>query len=132
MPLANFPGIHADALARLQKAGVKTSRDFYDLFKASPDEAARKTGISPKEAKELFHLCSLARINGVGAAAAKAFLAAGYPSVYQVAEANAAEMLKKVSSVNSQNHYYNANLGEKDMQFCIDFAKILLKFSPKE
>lgn len=132
VPLADFSGIDANTLGRLQQSGLKTSKDFYEFYIAAPDAAARKTGVSPEEARRLFSLCDLVRINGVGAAAARTFLDAGYPSVFKVTEANAAQMLKEVSFVNSQSHYYNANLGEKDMQFCIDYAKILLQFSHGE
>ena len=119
----------AETLECLLGAGVKTSRDYYDLYLASPDEAARVAGIGPAQAKELFCLCDLLRVNGVGATAAQTFFEAGYTSVSGLAKANANEMLRAVTAVNSQKNYYNAKLGEKDMEFCIDYAKLLMKFS---
>lgn len=80
-------------------------------------------------ADELFCLCDLVRINGVGPVAARAFYEAGYRSVFKVAIADAAVMLEKVSAVNEARHYYKGKLGQKDMQFCIDFAFLLNKYA---
>ena len=93
---------------------MKTSKDYFDRLQDSSDE--------------LFCLCDLVRINGVGPVAAKAFFEAGYRSVADVAGANAPVMLEKVSAVNDIRQYYKAKLGEKDMQFCIDFALLLDKY----
>ncbi len=38
-------------------------------------------------------------------------------------------MLEKVSAVNKVHRYYKAKLGVKDMQFCIDFALLLNKYT---
>ena len=81
--------------------------------------------ISREKAFELFCLCDLVRINGVGAIAAKSFFDAGYTSVTSIAETTAEDMLERVSAVNEVKQYYKTKLGLKDMQFCIDFAKIL-------
>ncbi len=78
---------------------------------------------------ELFCLCDLVRINGVGPVAAKAFYEAGYRSVSDVAASDATVMLEKVSTVNEAQHYFKAKLGQKDMQFCIDFAVLLNKYA---
>ncbi|CEO89912.1 MAG: hypothetical protein ACOX7N_10475 [Lawsonibacter sp.] len=48
-----------------------------------------------------------------------------YKSVYDVANTTAEEMLERVSNVNDIKHYYKTKLGTKDMQFCIDFARII-------
>jgi len=77
-----------------------------------------------KMAKDLY--CDLVRINGVGAVAAKSFLDAGYKSISDIANTNSDEMLVGVSAVNDIKHYYKAKLDTKDMQFCIDFARIIM------
>lgn len=112
VPLASFPGINPLLIAELNEAGIKTSKDYFESKQAKPDE--------------LFCLCNLVRINGVGPAAAKTFYEAGYRSV--VAGAEAAAMLEKVSAINERQRYYKAKLGQKDMQFCIDFAAMLEKY----
>ncbi|MHB1315414.1 MAG: hypothetical protein ACYCX2_08020 [Christensenellales bacterium] len=114
VPLANFPEVDYALVSCLNGRGIKTSKEYL------------QSGLSKSDM--LFCLCDLVRINGVGAVAAKAFYEAGYQSVGQVASADAAIMLGRVSEVNKAGQYYKANLGVKDMQFCIDFAKLLVRY----
>jgi hypothetical protein len=112
--LASFPGIDPLLIEKLSDAGLKTSKDYFES--------------SPTTPGELFNLCDLVRINGVGSIAAKAFYEAGYQSVSDIARADAPMILEKVSAVNEIRHYYKAKLGLKDMQFCIDFAALLVEY----
>lgn len=115
VPLSAFPGLDARLVLALNGEGIVHSKDCFEHGPAVPEELRR--------------LCDLVRINGVGAVAARAFYEAGYRSVGDVAAATAAEMLRRVSAVNEANQYYRAKLGEKDMQFCIDFANLLLRYA---
>jgi hypothetical protein len=112
--LKDFPNIDTVLLFNLEANGIATSKDYYEYYYNKQDE--------------LFCLCDLVRINGVGPLAARTFFEAGYESVFDVANANASILLKKVSKINDVKHYYKANLGIKDMQFCIDFASLLIKY----
>ena len=112
--LAAFPGVDGALVSSLGERGILHSRDYFERG---------------DHAGELFSLCDLARINGVGAVAARTFFEAGFVSVQDVANAEAKDMLRRVSAVNAEKQYYKANLGEKDMQFCIDFAKLLIRYS---
>jgi hypothetical protein len=114
VPITSFPGLDAAAAADLNQRGLSNSREYFE-------SDLPKTG-------ELFCLCDLVRINGVGAVAARAFYEAGYHTVADVAGAQAAAMLQQVTKVNERDGYYQAKLGEKDMQFCIDFASLLVKY----
>jgi hypothetical protein len=118
VPLASFPEVKGEVIAALQSQGIKTSKDYFE------------SGLP--ETDELGCLCDLVRINGVGAVAARAFYEAGYRSVAEVAHAEAVGMLGKVSAVNEARQYYKARLGTKDMQFCIDFAALLIKYGGGE
>lgn len=115
VPLSGFPDIDSSLVTKLSGAGLKTSKEYWETKQDLSDE--------------LFCLCDLVRINGVGPVAAKAFYEAGYRSVSEVAAADAAVMLEKVSAVNEARHYYKAKLGQKDMQFCIDFALLLNEYA---
>lgn len=112
--LASFPGVDAALITTLTRRGIKTTKDYFE------------GGFT--ESEELASLCDLVRINGVGAAAAKTFYEAGFHSVADVAGADAAEMLARVTAINESKSYYKAKLGVKDMQFCIDFARLLMKY----
>ena len=118
VPIASFPDIDASTVSFLKSRGINNSKEYYE------------SGLSDSD--ELFCLCDLVRINGVGAVAAKAVFEAGYRSVADVACASSADMLEKISIVNDAKHYYKAKLGVKDTQFCIDFAKVLMKYSGKQ
>ena len=115
VPLAAFPGLDVALIDSLHQAGIVNSRDYFE-------RGSDQTG-------ELYRLCDLVRINGVGALAAKAFYEAGFSSAQDVANAEAADMLRQVARVNAERQYYKATLGEKDMQFCIDFARLLMQYS---
>ena len=110
VPLSDFPACDPARIRALAEAGIRTSLDYWERG-ATLDE--------------LFAFCDLVRINGVGAVAARAFYEAGFGSVAAVAGATATDMLQRVSAVNEEEGYYKAKLGEKDMQFCIDYAKLL-------
>lgn len=114
VPLSDFPGCDEVQIRSLANAGIRNSRDYWEQCK--------------KHGDELSALCDLVRINGVGAVAARAFYEAGFMDVASVAQAKAAEMLTRVNAVNAERGYYKAKLGEKDMQFCIDYAKLLLLY----
>lgn len=114
VPIDSFPGIDQEVVENLKAKGIITSKQYYESGK--------------KDNNELLCLCDLVRINGVGAVAARAFYEAGYCSVEQVAGANPSDMLNRVTDVNRIRQYYKANLGDKDMQFCIDFASLLMKY----
>ena len=115
VPLTSFPGMDTSLLTKLGDAGLKTSQEYWETKPDLPDE--------------LYCLCDLVRINGVGPIAARAFYEAGYRSVFEVAAADASVMLEKVSVVNEARHYYKGKLGQKDMQFCIDFALLINKYA---
>jgi len=111
VPLSDFPACDPARIRALDKEGIRTSKEYWEQCD-QPEE-------------ELYSLCDLVRINGVGAVAARAFYEAGFRSVTAVARANATRMLALVRAVNTEKGYYKATLGEKDMQFCIDYAKLL-------
>ena len=115
VPLSDFPGISGDTTSALLNKGIKTSKDMYEA------------GVKGDEYHELNSLCNLVRINGVGAVAAKTLYEGGYKSVADIAGAKAEELLDGMNVVNADKKYYKANLGEKDMQFIIDAANLILE-----
>jgi predicted RecB family nuclease len=112
VPLACFPETDKALIESLLAKGIKTSKDYYE---------------SQCAGGELYALCDLVRINGVGPCAARMFYEAGYRSVLDVAQADAPALLNRITAVNDAKRYYQGKLGEKDMQFCIGFANVLLR-----
>ena len=115
VPLHNFPDMDSVYIASLEAKGIKTSKAYL--------ESAQNTG------DELYALCNLVRINGIGTNAAKMLYAAGYRSPADIAAATAEAMLSRIAADNASHKYYQGTLGLKDMQFCIDMANLLETFS---
>ena len=115
VPFSDFPGIPGDIVSALLSKGIKSSKDVYEMDNV------------PDELQELYSLCNLVRINGVGSAAARTLYESGYKSVIEIAGAKAAELLEGMNIVNADKKYYKANLGEKDMQFIIDAANFIVE-----
>ncbi len=111
--LSDFPGMDRGLIQSLCEKGIKTSKDYWE-----------KHGVQD----ELYGLCDMVRINGVGPTAAKALYEAGYASAADVAKAGAMDMLRRISQVNEAKQYYKAVLTVKDMQFIIDFARTVAAY----
>jgi len=129
VPISDFPDISANTVSILLNKNIKTSKNVYDLA-INPDNIliiSREMGIEVDELQELNSLCNLVRINGIGAIAARTIYEGGYKSIVEIAHAKATELLSNMNSVNVNKQYYKANLGEKDMQFIIDAANIILE-----
>lgn len=127
--LCDFPDINEEIIFLMSSKGIKTSKDFYELYQKSNRDAyfanIRKNN---DEFHELFCLCNLVRINGVGAVAARMIYGSGYEDIKAVADADPLEMLNRLSQINSIKHYYGAKLGNKDIEFMIYYAKFILDF----
>jgi len=108
--LSAFPHTDKAKLDALAGRGILTSEDCFERGDAH---------------SRLYALSDLTRINGIGPNAAAMFYEAGYRSVTGIANADAGALLARVTDVNQDHRYYAGNLGEKDMQFCIDYAKMI-------
>jgi replicative superfamily II helicase len=108
--------------------GILTSKDYYELYNntESKNDIVKLFKVSIEKAEELYKLCDLVRIKGIGGAAAKCFYASGCKSVEDVANKDTNELLKKVLTLNENEKYYKVNLGENDIQYCIDFARLII------
>lgn len=115
VPLSAFPGVDEALVGALAAEGVKTSRDYFET-------ARDRDG-------ELYCLCDLARINGVGPNAARMFYEAGYRSPAAIAAVDAETLLAGIGAANAAHRYYQGTLGLSDAQFCIDMAGLLEKLS---
>lgn len=129
VPIADFPDLLPEIQNKFNENGIKTSKELYDFSNGFSDKkhVCDKIGVSENNIKELFSLCDLVRVNGVGAVFARILYIAGINGVEDLAEASAEDILQKVIEINKDNRYTKAKLGQKDMQFCIDFAKVITR-----
>lgn len=139
---AKQSGVGAEYLAVLRREAGTLKRNpvklaaFPDADKAEAEALAKQGILTAKDCFErgeteskLYALSSLTRINGVGPNAACMFYAAGYRSVRDIADADADTLLVRVTAVNVDHRYYAGKLGLKDMRFCIDYARLLMRFA---
>lgn len=113
--LSQFPGINRELIEHLGSMGIRDSYEYYKNHQQTTDD-------------QLYCLCDLVRINGIGPVAARMFYEAGYRSVALVSQAHPKTLSIEINKVNEIHSYYRGVLGEKDMQFCIEFAKILMAY----
>lgn len=117
-PLSNFPGIPFEYTELLKSKGIGHTRSFFELAQTEiqREEMARKTGIPKERIKELYVLCDLSRITGVGAAMARMVYEAGIRSTADFA----------VTEERFEEH-----LGEDDIQYCLSYAKVITAMDQK-
>ena len=127
-----------DNFKKFERCGFKNLADLKQAVSTSVkiDKLSKETNILPEYLNILRRELGtfdkqgvgIERINGIGPQAAKAFYAAGYKTIEDIANSTKEEMLKKITEVNDEKQYYKAELGLKDMQFVIDFANLITNF----
>ena len=115
-PLADFPGIPYEYVEVLKANKIRNTREFFQGVQTTrqQQEVAGKTGIPKERLKEIFALSDLSRITGVGGVFARIVYEAGIRSVEEFARTGAAIKVSK-----------------EDMQYCIDYAKVIQECSNK-
>lgn len=130
IPLSDFPGIPLEYTEVLKSRGVRNSREFFESLQSGEQrkQMAKLTGIPEDRMRELFVLCELTRITGVGGYYARIVYEAGIRSVQDFAGTDVATHQKKYLEILHKRNYPIKTLGEGDLQYCIDYASLLAKF----
>lgn len=130
IPWKDFPLIDKQTISKLEIIGIKDTKDFYEFYYKENNEKrlSDELTISIEMIRCLISLASLVRINGMAARAAVTFYEAGYETPRDIAGSVKEEMLERITKINNEKKYYKAALGLKDMQFIIDFAKLIAHF----
>ncbi|MEN8231043.1 MAG: DUF4332 domain-containing protein, partial [Bacteroidota bacterium] len=81
-PLSDFPGIPYEYVEVLKTKEIRNTREFFERVQTSNQqhEIAGETGIPKERLKEIFALCDLSRITGVGGVFARIVFEAGIRS----------------------------------------------------
>lgn len=127
--LGDFPHLPPEVAAQLREKGLKDSEDVYDATQgfAEPERLCELAGISETHARAVCALCNLIRINGVGKVFAHILVDAGYRSARDIADEDAVHLRDNANWISANPKYNLEPLGEKDAQYCIDYAVLLLK-----
>ena len=72
--LSEFPEVNEEIVKKLSEYNIKTSKDLYDLYMTELKSGiiAELTSFNNQKISELYLLCNLVRINGVGTVATRA------------------------------------------------------------
>jgi hypothetical protein len=126
-PLSSFPGIPYEYVELLKSRGIKNTKNFYEQVQSDHQQAqlAESTGIPVYRLKELFTLCALSRITGVGGVFARVLYEAGINSSAAFAGTDASTLLERCRKVIEKHGYAVGNLGEEDMNYGIHYARVV-------
>ena len=132
-PLSSFPGIPFEYTELLKSKGILSTKDFFEQVQTGDQQAelSANTGIPVYRLKELFSLCDLSRITGVGAIFARVLYEAGIRSTEEFASTDALALLDSCQAIIKKHGYAAGKLGEKDMSYGINYANVVLAIDHK-
>ncbi len=127
-PLSNFPGIPFEYTELLKSRGIKHTKDLFEgvQTKQQQDQMAAETGIPAYRLKELFSLCDLSRITGVGGVFSRIIYEAGIRSVEEFASTDLSVQLSRYQAVIDKYKYPAGKLGKEDIRYGIHYARVIV------
>lgn len=133
-PLSDFPGIPLEYTEVLKSRGIRNSREFFESVQTADQKkvVSGQTGIPEERLREIFSLCDLSRITGVGAFYARIIYHAGIKSVRDFAETASATHNELYMHNLEKFGYPVKALGEEDLQYCINYATLILKLNQED
>jgi len=125
--LQKFPGIEGAIIDKLKKVGIKQSKQF---FEQAQSHAQRKllskiTLVPEKVLLELFKMCDLARIWGVGPVFTRLLLAAEIDSVEQFINMDIPSMYEALMKLNKDKDLNAGHFSQKDLEACVEMSREL-------
>lgn len=132
-PLSDFPGIPFEYTELLKSRGIRNSKDLFEQLQTDQQqgEFSLESGIPVYRIKELFSLCELSRITGVGGVFARVLYETGIRTAGDYAKADPSSLLENCLTVAKKHEYPAGNLGMKDMLYGKHYALILARFENK-
>ncbi len=127
-PLSNFPGIPFEYVELLKSKGILNTKNFFEQVQTEGhrSELAGITGIPEYRLKELFYLCDLSRITGVGGIFARVVYEAGIQSTIEFARTDIQTQLKGYLAVIEKHGYTVGHIGEEDISYAVNYARVLV------
>ena len=112
-PLSDFPGVPFEYTESLRSKGLRNTRDFFELAQTGPkrSDLAPISGIPEARLLELFALCDLSRITGVGGTMARFCYETRIRSVREFADLQQSQF---------------SEFPEEDIRYCIEYAKVIV------
>ena len=133
-PLSNFPGIPFEYVELLKSRGILNTKNLFEQVH-NPDqqeELATSTGIPAYRLEELFSLCDLSRISGIGGIFARVVYEAGIRSAEEFAQTEASSHISKYKAIIEKHGYAAGDIGENDISYCLAYAKEIVACDQKK
>ena len=132
-PLSDFPGIPYEYVELLKSKGISNTKDLFEQLQTDHQQAklATITGIPDYRLKELFSLCDLSRIAGVGGLFARVIYEAGIRSTSEFERTEATSQVEMYLAVIEKHGYAAGNLGVEDIRYSINYASIVVAYDNK-
>ena len=123
VPLNKFPGIEAQVLLKLEKLGLKNSKQLFNSAKTNKGRQSlcSDTVISEQQLMELVQLSDLVRLYGVGPVFARLLYDVDIKSV----ESFLTYGPKEIVRIYEEKTGKKADFAEKDIQFSYEMAREL-------
>lgn len=132
-PLSDIPGVPFEYTEVLKTADIRHTRDFFEQVQTRDDriKVSARTGIPLERLKDIFALTDLSRITGVGGVFARVIYEAGITSVCAFARTEAESQYRAYMSVIKKYGYDAGHFSSKDIQYCIEYAKVICRIKSK-
>ncbi len=132
-PLSEFPGVPFEYIEILKSKAIRQTREFFETAQTAyqRNDLAKRTGIPKARLHEIFVLCNLSRITGIGGIFARIVYEAGIRSVEAFAKTKARVHIEKYTAISQKHEYASGSFSEEDLQYCIDYAKVIEEFTDK-
>ena len=132
-PLSSFPGIPFEYAELLKSRGIKSTKDFFEQMQAEQQQAelSLNTGIPAYRLKELYSLCDLSRVTGVGGIFAMVLYEAGIRCTEAFASTDISKLLDSCQLIIEKHGYAAGKLGEEDLKYGINYASVIVSCDHK-
>ena len=132
-PLSSFPGIPFEYTELLKSRGIISTKDFFEQRQTEHQQAelSMNSGIPAYRLKELYSLCDLSRITGVGAIFARVLYEAGIHCIEAFASSDISKLLSSCQHVIEKHGYAAGKLGEEDLKYGINYASVIVSCDHK-
>jgi hypothetical protein len=133
-PISDLPGIPYEYSEVLKTKGIRNTRDYFESVQTASqrENVSGLTGIPESRLMEIACLCDLTRITGVGALYARFIYDSGIRSAKEFAKTEPAFHFLKYKERLKKYKYPIAPVSEEDIQYCIDYANVIVEMTPEK
>lgn len=121
-PLKDIDWLGVDVVNSLKKIGITNTRQLFDAASAGVTGLASRAGIDRQEAKELFAISDLCRIQWVSPSFARVLVAAGVTNAAEVAKADSEALFDAIETANLDAKFYKGKVGLRDINRLVTAA----------